>query len=83
MSQRSLEYAFLAEMGMRPKTYIIHVRLHNARRILINSKSNSIKVTDAALQSGFKHFGEFSTKYKNCFDELPSDTLRKYIKHKL
>ena len=30
-----------------------------------------------ALNWGFWHFGEFSRAYKDCFGELPSDTLRR------
>jgi hypothetical protein len=30
-----------------------------------------------ALDWGFWHFGDFSRAYKDCFGELPSDTLRR------
>ena len=30
-----------------------------------------------AMKWGFWHFGEFSRAYKECFGELPSDTLRR------
>jgi AraC-like DNA-binding protein len=31
----------------------------------------------AAVEWGFWHFGEFSRAYKECFGELPSETLRR------
>jgi hypothetical protein len=31
------------------------------------------------LNWGFWHFGEFSRAYKECFGELPSDTLRRKL----
>jgi hypothetical protein len=34
-------------------------------------------VTAEALRWGFWHFGDFSRAYKDCFGELPSDTLRR------
>jgi hypothetical protein len=37
----------------------------------------STTVTAEALKWGFTHFGDFSRAYKDCFDELPSDTLHR------
>ena len=34
-------------------------------------------VSAVAFDWGFWHFGEFSRAYKECFGELPSDTLRR------
>jgi len=34
-------------------------------------------VSAVALDWGFWHFGEFSRACKDCFGELPSDTLRR------
>ena len=31
----------------------------------------------AVVEWGFWHFGEFSRAYKECFGELPSETLRR------
>jgi AraC family transcriptional regulator, ethanolamine operon transcriptional activator len=36
----------------------------------------STTVSAQALNWGFWHFGDFSRAYKDCFGELPSETLR-------
>ena len=78
VSERTLQYAFRDIMGMSPLTYLHRLRLHRARDELREAKSGSTSVTDVALNWGFWHFGEFSRAYRNCFDELPSKTLRRH-----
>ncbi len=77
VSERSLEYAFKEVMGMTPVTYLIRVRLHRVRQTLLAATQGSTTVSTEALNWGFWHFGEFSRAYKDCFGELPSDTLRR------
>jgi len=77
VSERTLQYAFHDIMGMSPLTYLHRLRLHRARDELREAQSGSTNVTDVALNWGFWHFGEFSRAYRNCFDELPSKTLRR------
>ena len=78
VSERSLEYAFRAEMGLSPTAYLTRIRLHKVRESLLGA-SESTTVTVEALRWGFWHFGEFAKAYKDCFQELPSDTLRKAL----
>jgi AraC-like DNA-binding protein len=77
VSERTLEYAFRAEMGLRPTAYLTRIRLHKVREALLKSSTIQTTVTNEALRWGFWHFGEFAKAYKKCFDELPSDTLRR------
>jgi len=77
VSERSLEYAFRAVMGLSPTAYLTRTRLHRVRQSLCRSKPGSTTVTAEALDWGFWHFGEFSKAYKNCFGESPSDTLKR------
>jgi AraC family ethanolamine operon transcriptional activator len=77
VSERALEYAFKEVMGLTPMTYLIRLRLHRVRRALLAATQGSTTVSAEALNWGFWHFGEFSRAYKACFDELPSDTLRR------
>jgi AraC-like DNA-binding protein len=77
VSERSLEYAFKEVMGMTPVTYLIRVRLHRVRQALLAATQGSTTVSAEALNWGFWHFGEFSRAYRDCFGELPSDTLRR------
>ena len=41
------------------------------------ARPGTTTVAVEALNWGFWHFGEFSRAYKNCFGELPSQTLRR------
>jgi AraC-like DNA-binding protein len=76
-SERSLQYAFREVMGMSPVAYLTRLRLHRVREGLLAGTHGSTTVTTEALNRGFWHFGEFSRAYKDCFGELPSDTLRR------
>jgi len=76
VSERSLEYAFREIMGMTPVAYLTRVRLHRVRQALLAATSGSTTVSAEALNGGFWHFGEFSRAYRDCFGELPSETLR-------
>jgi AraC family ethanolamine operon transcriptional activator len=77
VSQRSLEYAFKEVMGMTPMAYLTRVRLHRVRKALQAGTRSSTTVSAEALNMGFWHFGEFSRAYRDCFGELPSETLRR------
>jgi AraC-like DNA-binding protein len=77
VSERALEYAFKEVLGLTPVAYLIRVRLHRARQALLAATHASTTVSAVALDWGFWHFGEFSRAYKDCFGELPSDTLRR------
>ena len=76
VSERSLEYAFKGIMGMTPVAYLTRVRLHRVRQALQAATVGSTTVSVEALNGGFWHFGEFSRAYRDCFGELPSETLR-------
>ena len=76
-SERTLENAFKEVMGITPLAYLIRVRLHRVRKALLAATQASTTVSAEALNWGFWHFGEFSRAYKDCFGELPSDTLRR------
>jgi transcriptional regulator GlxA family with amidase domain len=58
-------------------TYLIRLRLHRVRQALLAGTQGSTTVSAEALNWGFWHFGEFSRAYRECFGELPSDTLRR------
>ena len=77
VSERALAYAFKEVMGLTPMAYLIRLRLHRVRQALLAATHGSTTVSAVALDWGFWHFGEFSHAYKECFGELPSDTLRR------
>jgi len=77
VSERTLEYAFKEVTGLTPMAYLMRLRLHRVRQALLPATPESTTVSAEALNWGFWHFGEFSRAYKDCFGELPSDTLRR------
>ena len=77
VSERTLEYAFQEIMGMSPMAYLTRLRLHRVRQVLRMATHGSTTVSAEALNWGFWHFGDFSHAYKDCFGELPSETLRR------
>jgi AraC family transcriptional regulator, ethanolamine operon transcriptional activator len=76
VSERALEYAFKATLGLSPVAYLARLRLHRVRSALQTARKGSKTVSSVALDWGFWHFGEFARAYKECFGELPSETLR-------
>jgi AraC family transcriptional regulator, ethanolamine operon transcriptional activator len=77
VSERALEYAFREVMGLTPVAYLLRLRLHRVRQALLAATHGSTTVSAVALDWGFWHFGGFSRAYKDCFGELPSETLRR------
>lgn len=77
VSERTLEYCFKEMMGMTPMSYLTRLRLHRVRQALRAATHGTTTVTAEALRWGFWHFGDFSRAYKDCFGELPSNTLRR------
>jgi AraC family ethanolamine operon transcriptional activator len=77
VSERTLAYAFKEVMGLAPMAYLVRLRLHRVRQALLAAPRGSTTVSAEALNWGFWHFGEFTRAYKECFGEMPSDTLRR------
>jgi AraC-like DNA-binding protein len=75
LSERSLQYAFLEQFGVTPKSYITSFRLHHVRRELKRSKPGETKICEIASRWGFWHMGQFAADYRQRFGELPSQTL--------
>ncbi|HWH42171.1 MAG TPA: helix-turn-helix domain-containing protein [Usitatibacter sp.] len=75
-SERALQNACKDIMGLTPVAYLTRLRLHRVREALVEATHGSTTVSIEALKWGFWHFGDFSRTYKDCFGELPSDTLR-------
>ena len=79
VSERALQYAFKAVLGLSPRDYLVRLRLHRVRQGLMAASPRTSTVAVEALKWGFWHFGEFSRAYKECFGELPSVTLRRSL----
>ncbi len=75
VSERTLRYAFQNVLGMSPVAYLTRLRLHRVHKSLKEATRHSTTVTTEALRWGFWHVGDFSKAYRECFGELPSNTL--------
>jgi AraC-like DNA-binding protein len=74
-SERTLRYAFHAQYGVSPASFVKRVRLQGLRRDLLRAEPGSATVIDLALRWGFWHQGHLSRDYKRLFGETPVDTL--------
>jgi AraC family ethanolamine operon transcriptional activator len=77
VSQRTLQSAFQGILGMSPMAYLRRLKLHRVRQALRTSRYCDTTVTREAVRWGFWHFGDFSRAYKECFGEVPSETLKR------
>jgi len=76
IGMRALQLAFRLRRGISPRTALTALRLERARERLLQPTPGA-SVTEAALASGFTHFGRFAQSYRARFGEAPSETLRR------
>ena len=75
VSERTLRYAFRDELDLSPLAFLRRLRLHAARRELMNAEGALPRVTDVANRQGFLELGRFAADYRRLFGERPSETL--------
>ncbi|MGH8785350.1 MAG: AraC family transcriptional regulator [Cupriavidus necator] len=77
MSSRSLHVAFRKYHDTTPMAYLRDLRLDKVRTELLGGSADGARpsVTATALRWGFTHLGQFAASYRQCFGELPSQTL--------
>jgi AraC-like DNA-binding protein len=76
-SERTLRNAFHEYFGMGPARYLELRQLRDVHRDLGAAERDSVTVTDVLVQNGVWQWGRFAARYRQVFDELPSETLRK------
>lgn len=76
-SKRLIEQAFSDQVNMGPLAYARVIRLHNARRKLLDADLLSQSIGDIAAEEGFWDWSRFSSYYRRQFGELPSETRLK------
>ncbi|OLL20920.1 MULTISPECIES: AraC family transcriptional regulator [unclassified Rhodococcus (in: high G+C Gram-positive bacteria)] len=75
-SVRSLEEGFRKHLDTTPMAYLRQVRLTRARSDLQIAEPSTHTVARVANRWGFKHLGRFASIYRDCFGELPAETLK-------
>ncbi|MEJ2863687.1 AraC family transcriptional regulator [Actinomycetospora flava] len=75
---RGLQHSFRRHRGTTPRAHLRIVRLERAHRDLqVGDPSRGDTVSAIARRWGFTHLGRFTAAYRDHFDCLPSDTLRR------
>lgn len=77
-SKRSIEQAFAEHVFMGPLAYARIIRLHNARRKLLEAAHRTKNIGDIAAQEGFWDASRFAAYYRKHFGELPSATRQRW-----
>lgn len=72
-SERTLRRQFKRFTGQSPSAFHRGLRLEAAHRAL-RVCDRKVDVTSVAADHGFIHFGQFAARYRQRFDELPSQT---------
>lgn len=72
LSRRGIEQLFQDLLDVTPHTYLRNLRLHGARRALMNAGPGPGVVKRVALDWGFTHFGRFARDYRSLFQHAPS-----------
>ncbi len=74
-SERTLRRAFVENVGVPPKAYLLARRLNGFRRELRHPRRGDSRVNEAASSWGFWHMGQLAADYRRWFGEYPSETL--------
>ena len=76
VGERRLRRLFAAVYRETPNQYLRRHRLRLARQRLQDGAED--RVTDVGMRYGFFDLGRFASQYRELFDELPSETLRRH-----
>ncbi|QLF93941.1 AraC family transcriptional regulator [Pseudomonas sp. ABC1] len=80
VSVRTLTSAFRRFRGQSPGDFLREQRLQGVHRQLLAAEPGSgVSVSSVAFQWGYLSLGEFARLYRQRFNELPSETLRRRI----
>ncbi len=76
MSVSSFHQYFKAVTGLAPLQYIKSMRLHHAKRLLLQDDHN---ISDAAFKVGYSSASQFSREYKRFFNMSPSQAIEEHF----
>ncbi len=68
LSTRRLERLFARAFGMPPKRYYDLIRLHRARKLLVET---DLPITEVALRCGYVSPTQFSARFRETFGLSP------------
>lgn len=77
LSERVLQLSFKDTLGVTPHRFLQDARLHRVHQLLLNNDPQTMTVTAAMTECGFRELGRASGTYRKLFGERPSDTLRR------
>ncbi|ARC56062.1 HTH-type transcriptional activator RhaS [Frondihabitans sp. 762G35] len=77
IGERSLQQHFRRGLGLTPMAYLRQVRLERAHDDLLRGTTTTTSVSAVARSWRLNHLGRFSSAYRERFDELPLETLRR------
>ncbi|MDJ0943669.1 MAG: AraC family transcriptional regulator [Kiloniellales bacterium] len=77
VSKRTLSLSFQMNLGQAVMAFVRQRRLELANQKLLAADVKATTVTNIAMNSGFQHLGRFSSVYRQCFGEYPSESLRR------
>ena len=75
-SERTLRRAFQDYYGTGPRRYLHSRQVHRVHRALKAADPDANTVTEVLFANGVWEMGRFASRYRQFFDELPSETLR-------
>ena len=77
ISERLLHHAFKLNYGMTPQKYLLALRMHHVKQVLLLSDPETTSISSVIEKYNFFHHSTFSQAYKQMFGELPSQTLQR------
>jgi Transcriptional regulator containing an amidase domain and an AraC-type DNA-binding HTH domain len=80
VTARALQRGFKEVVGMSPTAYVRAVRLDRVHAELVE-RAGEVAVADVAVRWGFFHLSRFAQQYRERFGVLPSETVRRVLRH--
>ncbi len=74
VGRRTLQNSFASNVALGPLSYHRVLRLHMARRALLDPEQMNASIGDIAANHGFWNWSQFTKLYQSHFGKLPSET---------
>ncbi len=77
VSERALQRRFREHLGISPTTFMRNTRLDRVYESLRRASPHDVTIDQIARDWGFDNHGRFARRYRQRFNEAPSETLRR------